>query len=148
MTEDLKKDELEKLQSQEPEKELLPSDIIFNEDEDDDSDMPLPETANYDEPKKENPDDNKILLPTQKFYKLFDTCMGKLPYSSVLKNSNNEQIKLIDLFRFIESKTSGITVKEMNTIISFVASSPLEFVRPFMELVENGESQRELWVLK
>jgi hypothetical protein len=33
----------------------------------------------------------------------------------------------------------------MNTIISFIANSPLEVVRPFMEYVENQEKQTQLW---
>ena len=39
-------------------------------------------------------------------------------------------------------------LKEMNTIISFVVGCPLEFVRPFMEIVETAERQKELWILK
>ena len=125
----------------------LPSEILNqqnNQEEDDDSDMPLPETAEY-----KNPDEDKLLIPTPKFHKLFNECMGKLPYAAILKNANNDQIKLIDLVRFVEAKsTSGLSIKEMNTVISFVATSPLEFVRPFMEVVESRERQSELWQLK
>lgn len=139
----------------------LPSSILNQEHEvevdsenieDDDSDMPLPETAEYGSNKV---DENKILLPTVKFYELFKECMGKLPYATVLKNSNNNQIKLIDLIKFVEIKTSvGLTIKEMNTILSFVATAPMEFVRPLMEIVESGNRagepnrQGELWQLK
>lgn len=132
----------------------LPSSILNQENEanespitaeDDDSDMPLPETADY----GNKADENKVLLPTVKFYKLFNDCMGKLPYASILKNSANDQIKLVDLMRFVEAKTTaGLTVKEMNTIISFVATSPLEYVRPLMEIVETPNRQGELWQLK
>lgn len=124
----------------------LPSEILNQqpEQEDDDSDMPLPETAEY-----KDPNDDKILMPTSKFHKLFNECMGKLPYAAILKNANNDQIKLIDLIRFVEAKSStGLTIKEMNTVISFVATSPLEFVRPLMDIVESHERQSELWVLK
>jgi len=125
----------------------LPSDILNERIEDDDSDMPLPETAEYKDPSKA--DDNKILVPTAKFYKLFNECLGKLPYASILGQAGQGQIKLIDLFRFIESKTStGMTVKEMNTIISFIVTAPMEYVRPFMEIVESQQRQQELWVLK
>ena len=110
-----------------------------------DLNMPLPETAEYKDQKQA--DDNRVLLPTPKFYKLFNECLGKMPYASILKNSNNDQIKLVDLIKFVEVKTGGLTVKEMNTIISFVAGCPLEFVRPFMEIVESAERQKELWVL-
>lgn len=125
----------------------LPSEILNQVDEDDDSDMPIPETAEYGEAAKA--DDNRALLPTQKFYQLFNECMGKLPYNAILKNANGDQLKLVDLFRFMEAKTSvGTTVKEMNTIMSFIASSPMEYVRPLMEIVESPERQKELWVLK
>jgi len=125
----------------------LPSSILTDANqEDDDSDMPLPETAEYKNPQD---DDNRILLPSAKFYRLFNECLGKLPYSSILKNSNGDQIKLVDLIRFVEAKNgNGISVKEMNTVISFVATSPLEFVRPLMEIVESPERQKELWTLK
>ena len=91
----------------------LPSSILTQEtevEEDDDSDMPLPETAEYSQPQND-----RKLIPTVKFYNLFNECMGKLPYASVLKNSNNEQIKLIDLMRFVEAKSQseGMTVNEM-----------------------------------
>ena len=77
---------------------------------------------------------------------LFNDCLGKLPYSTVLKNNTGDSLKLIDLFRFVEAKVeTGISIKEMNTIISFIANSPLEVVRPFMEYVENQEKQTQLW---
>ena len=41
----------------------LPSSILEQNEEDDDSDMPKPETAEYG-----NPQDNKKLMPTPKFY--------------------------------------------------------------------------------
>lgn len=129
----------------------LPSEILNqqNDQEDDDSDMPLPETADYKQPNSYNELNERTLLPTAKFFKLFNDCLGKLPYATILKNSNNDQIKLIDLIRFIESKTSdGMKVKEMNTVMSFVATAPLEFVRPLMEIVDSKERQGELWQLK
>ena len=73
----------------------LPSSILTKEFEDDDSDMPLPETTEYKDPKQA--DDDRVLMPTPKFYTLFNECLGKMPYASILKNSNNDQIKLVDL---------------------------------------------------
>ena len=55
----------------------LPSSILTKEFEDDDSDMPLPETADYKDPN--HADDDRVLLPTPKFYKLFNECLGKMP---------------------------------------------------------------------
>ena len=124
----------------------LPSSIL-NEPEDDDSDMPLPETKEYGNPQQANLD--AILVPTIKFYELFNECLGKLPYATILKNQANDQIKLTDLFRYVESKThEGLMVREMNTIISFIATAPFEFVRPLMEIIENPKRQVELWMLK
>ena len=77
--------------------------------------------------------------------KLFEECLGKLPYSSVLKNANGDSLKLIDLMRFMEAKHDSITVKEMNTIIGFIANVQLEYIRPLMEIIENTQRQSELW---
>lgn len=124
---------------------INPSDIIF----DDDTDMPVPETNNY----QQNTDDSKnadgarILHTTLLFNTLFMNCMGKLPYASVLKNNNNEQIKLADLVKFIENKKSGMTVAEMNTIIGFIANCPFEHVRPLMDIITSND-QRELWTVE
>lgn len=128
----------------------LPSEILNQEsEEDDDSDMPVPETNEYKQPNSYDELNEKTLLPTAKFFRLFNECLGKLPYATILKNANNDQIKLIDLIRFMESKTSdGMKVKEMNTVMSFVATAPLEYVRPLMEIVESKERQGELWQLK
>ena len=62
--------------------------------------MPLPETNDYNNGKRA--DDDRVLVPTVKFIKLFEECLGKLPYSSILKNANNDQIKLVDLIKFVE----------------------------------------------
>ena len=121
----------------------LPSDILNQTEEDDDSDMPYPETADYG---KVNKDDNRKLLPTPKFYMLIGTCLGKLSYATILKNANNDQIKLTDLMKFIEAKPE-MTITEMNTIISFITTAPMEYIKPFMELVESRERQQELWRL-
>lgn len=127
-----------------PQEEMInPSDIIFDE-ADTDMDMPEPETANYDE--QPAAEDTRLLKPTPLFMQLFNDCLGKLPYATVLKNNTGDSLKLIDLFRFVEAKAdAGISIKEMNTIISFIANSPLEVVRPFMEYVENQEKQTQLW---
>ena len=126
----------------------LPSSILNEtESEDDDSDMPLPETKEYGAPQQANQD--AMLVPTVKFFELFNGCLGKLPYATILKNQNNDQIKLTDLFRYVESKTrEGIMVKEMNTIISFIATAPFEYVRPLMDIIEDPKRQVELWILK
>ena len=83
------KEEIKKEVELKDEEMINPEDIVF--DEESDADMPTPETANYDEPKKE--EDTKILKPTFLFMKMFEECLGKMPYASILKNSNNDSIK-------------------------------------------------------
>lgn len=123
---------------------INPSDIIFDDEED--TDMPTPETEDYNADQS-NSDNERLLKPSYKFVKLFEDCLGKLPYASVLKNQNNEQIKLLDLIRFVEAKTDQMTVGEMNTIISFLAQCPVEVIRPLMEIIEDQKRQPELWTL-
>ena len=55
----------------------LPSEILNqqNEQEDDDSDMPVPETADYKQPNSYNELNERTLLPTAKFFKLFNRDM-------------------------------------------------------------------------
>lgn len=130
--------------NEEMEEIINPSDIIFDDEED--TDMPTPETEDYNAAHS-NSDNDRLLKPSYKFVKLFEDCLGKLPYASVLKNQNNEQIKLLDLMRFVEAKTDQMTVGEMNTIISFLAQCPVEVIRPLMEIIEDQKRQPELWTL-
>ena len=108
-----------------------PNDIII----DDDSDMPEPETKTYEETVK----------LTDKFMSLFDEVTGKLPYASILKNSKGDQIKLINLVKYIESKRNSIPVAELDKVLSFIANIEFKIARPLMEIVENQELQKLLW---
>ena len=97
------------------EQKINPEDIVFEESSD--AGMPEPVTENYDNNKSQNNiDDNKILCPTFTFMKLFEECLEKLPYSSVLKNANGDSIKLIDLMRFMEAKHKSITVDRKSVV--------------------------------
>jgi hypothetical protein len=129
------------------EKELInPSDIIF----DDEDSMPVPETATYSEQQAAAPQDdmqNKILKPTYKFLKLFEDCMGQLPYNTILTNAKDEKIKLTSLFQFIEAKQNGMTVKDMNAIIAFIAPVEYKIVQPLMSIIDDNVKQRELWTI-
>ena len=107
--------------------------------EDDDEDMPEPETKSY--------DDTKYVLCTDKFMNLFLETVGSLPYATVLKNQEGDQIKLVDLVRYVESKRNRIALNEMNRIISFIANLDFKHARPLMEIVENKSAHRELWEL-
>ena len=68
---------------------------------DDDSDMPEPETKSYE----------KLITCTNKFMQLFHETVDTLPYATILKNSNNDQIKLIDLVKYIEQKYDRMPIE-------------------------------------
>lgn len=100
-----------------------------------DADMPQPETADY--------------TPTYKltplFMKMFDNTISDMPYSKILKNQNDERIKLIDIVKFVELKKNSITIDELNIIIGFLAGAEFKFVRELMEIVEQPNKQHLLW---
>ena len=129
------------------EKELInPSVIIFDEEDS----MPVPETATYSEQQTAAPQNdmqNKILKPTYKFLKLFEDCMGQLPYNTILTNAKDEKIKLTSLFQFIEAKQNGMTVGDMNAIIAFIAPVEYKIVHPLMSIIDDNIKQRELWTI-
>ena len=104
---------------------------------DDDSDMPEPETKSYEQ----------FVKCTPKFMSLFMDTMGKLPYASVLKNANGEQIKLIALVKFVEAHANKISINDMNHIVSFIAGIEFRYSRQLMEEIESQDGQRTLWEL-
>lgn len=104
---------------------------------DDDSDMPEPETKSYEQ----------YIKCTDKFMTLFMDTMGKLPYASVLKNNNGEQIKLIALVKFVESHANRISIADMNHIVSFISGLEFRYARTLMEEIENPEGQKTLWTI-
>lgn len=105
--------------------------------EDDDSDMPAPQTKTY----------RKYLKCTKKFITLFDNAIATLPYTTVLKNEGGETMRAADLLRFVENNSQKITVEDMNKIISYIASLEIRRARPLMEVVEKKDKQSELWTL-
>lgn len=110
--------------------------------ESDDSDMPAPDTMEYTDEK------SRTLKPTYLFMKLFQQCTDRMPYASILHNSKGDQIKLMDLVRFVESKAdNGMLVSEMDTIISFLAPCRKEHVRDLMEIIESKDLQSSLWTI-
>lgn len=110
---------------------IEPNDIVM----DDDSDMPLPETKEYE----------KFIACTDKFMNLFSQVTGHMPYASILRNSTGDSIKLIDLVKYVESKQNRIAVSEMDKIISFIANIEFKHARPLMELIEDQTKQAELF---
>lgn len=125
------------------EEKIDPDKIVF--DDCTDADMPQPETADYSD---KNDVNNKTLTLTVKGLKLFEECLGKLPYNTIFKSGDNKAIKLTDLMKFIETKSNGMLVKEMNTIISFIVTAPLDIIKPLMEIIEDNNRQSELWTVK
>ena len=105
--------------------------------EDDDSDMPQPQTKTY----------KKHLKCTDLFMSLFMECVSNLPYSSVLKNNDGGAIKLTDLVHFVEQHREYIAVDDMNVIISYIANLGFKIARPLMEIVDNKAEQSKLWML-
>lgn len=104
---------------------------------DDDSDMPEPETKSYE----------KLIKCTNKFMQLFHETVDTLPYATILKNSNNDQIKLIDLVKYIEQKYDRMPIEEMDKIVSFIANLDFKHARPLMEIIEDQNKQSTLWEL-
>lgn len=103
---------------------------------DDDADMPTPQTTSY---------EANMIKCTPKFINLFNKVIGDLPYASVLKNSSGDQIKLIDLVKYIELKKDAISIEEMDKIVSFIANLSFKYSRPLMEIIEDQNKQNLLW---
>lgn len=128
-----------------------PESIVFEEEQntnmkddqtneqDDDSEMPAPETKNY--------DNNKYVSCTEKFMELFNESVKRFPFTTILKNQQGAQIKLIDLVKYVENNRNKISIDEMNKIISFIANSEFGYVRPLMEVIEDKSRLKELWTL-
>lgn len=113
---------------------IKPEDIVMKVEEDD-SDMPAPETKEY----------KSYLKVTDRFKTLFTQVINSLPYNSVIANEKNEKIRLIDFVRYVEQKQDKITVPEMNNVISYIAQLNFNIARPLMEVIENREQQATLW---
>lgn len=100
-----------------------------------DADMPEPVTENYEPQLKLN----------QLFMNLFNEATGQMPYATVLTNKTGEKIELINLVRFVEQKQASISVNELNTVISYIATAPLQYVRQLMEIIDDKSRQHILW---
>lgn len=119
-------------------KEIKPEDIVMNRPEDDDdSDMPKPQTKSY----------KKYLKCSDRFMLLLEQCLGTLPYGTILRNGQGNSMRLIDFVRFIEQRKDHIEVNEMNDFIGYIAQLDFRHARPLMEVIENKEEQHTLWVL-
>lgn len=104
---------------------------------DDDSDMPKPETKVY----------KKYLKVTDKFMRMFNQCVGQLPYNTVVRNKEGGTYRLVDIVRFIEQHKDKMAVDDMNVAISYISGMDFNRARPLMEIIENRERQPELWTV-
>lgn len=123
---------------------INPDDIIL----DDDDIMPIPETDEYKQDSQKDEMQNKILKPTAKFLKLFEECMGQLPYNTILLNANNEKIKLTSLIDFVNAKQKSMAVADMNAIIAFIAPVEYKIIKPLMSIIDDANRQSELWTIE
>jgi hypothetical protein len=104
---------------------------------DDDSDMPKPETKVY----------KKYLKVTDKFMRMFNQCVGQLPYDTVVRNKEGGTYRLVDFVRFIEQHKDKMAVDDMNVAISYISGMDFNRARPLMEIIETRERQPELWTV-
>lgn len=100
-----------------------------------DGDMPEPATESY-EPK---------LALNGRFMQLFNQAVGQMPYATILTNKADEKMELINLVRFVEAKHNSISIPELNTVISYIATAPFQYVRPLMEMIDDKARQALLW---
>lgn len=124
----------EKKQTENIDDTINPEDIVFNE-QTDDSDMPEPQTKDY----------SRRLRCKPLFMTLFTEMVNDLPYATILKNQKGEQIKLVDIVKYVETKHESMDVSEMDKIISFIATIDFKHARPIMEKIENSEQQKDLF---
>ncbi len=129
----MKKEKEQNYSNPELENTIDPEEIVL----DDDSDMPEPETKSY----------QKTLKCSDKFMALFNETINKLPYATILKNANNDSIKLIDLVKYVEARKDSMPVDEMDKVVSFIANIEFKYARSLMELIENQQLQKTLWTL-
>lgn len=116
---------------------IQPEDIVVNAPtpaQDDDSDMPQPETKQY-----------KVFLKlTPKFMQLLGQSVNSLPYRTVLINTQGKQMALPKLVHFVEQNCEKIARDDMNFILSFFDNLAFGHARPLMDAISSGQ-QQELW---
>lgn len=130
--------------NKELEESIDPDQIIVDnapvDNTDDDSDMPEPETKNY--------DTRKFIACTDRFMTLFNEVVGELPFSTILKrqvNEKTEQIKLINLVNYVEQHKNKIELDEMNKILSFLGTISFKYARPLMEVIDDPAQHKTLF---
>jgi len=102
-----KKDNKEALKKTLEPEPIKPEDIKM---EDDDSDMPAPQTKVY----------KQLLKVTPLFMQRFHQCVDSLPYRTVLSNNSGQQQRLVEVVKFVEANNQKMEVGDMNIIISIL----------------------------
>ena len=113
---------------------IKPEDIVMDNSEVDDADMPRPEVKQY----------KKYLKVTPKFLQLFYRAVDSVPYRTILQSGDNT-IALSKLVKFVEGKREKMSVNEMDIVISYMADLNFGAARAFMEAIEAKETQQQLW---
>ena len=105
--------------------------------EDDDSDMPAPQTKVY----------KQLLKVTPLFMQRFHQCVDSLPYRTVLSNNSGQQQRLVEVVKFVEANNQKMEVGDMNIIISYIENLDFAHARPLMEIIDVKENQAKLWTI-
>ena len=103
--------------------------------EDNDSDMPAPETKVY----------KKYMKLNDTFMSLFYECINPLPYKTVLTNGNGNTMALAAFVNFVEQNRNKILVEDMNLLISYIDNMPFRNARNIMGHIKDKEKQARLW---
>lgn len=109
---------------------------------DDDSDMPMQETKEYNE--------EKHVELTEKFMTLFNQTVELLPYATVLKNHEGTTVHLIELVHFVERcyEANDMPLSEFEKVIGFLANISFKYSRGLMEIFEDKDGQKTLFEYK
>jgi len=108
-----------------------------NDEEDDDSDMPVQKTRQY----------KQVVFTKPLYATLLHKVIDGLPYNTVFRNGNSE-MKLTDLAKMMLPATGQVDVPIMNQCISMLVSLPYAQVREFMSYIESPQKQQEIWEVK
>lgn len=100
-------------------------------------DMPEPKVKKY----------QKVCVLTEKFKEVINGTLGTLGYAQII-GIPQQHFQVSQLFKRLEELKYRIPVQEMNNIISLITLAPYNVVKPFMDLVENPQSQTILWTIE
>ena len=100
-------------------------------------DMPEPKVKKY----------QKVCVLTEKFKEVINGTLGNLGYAQII-GIPQQHFQVSQLFKRLDELKYRVPVQEMNSIIGLIALAPYNVVKPFMELVENPQTQTSLWTIE